>query len=176
MHQDHEVDGAYTAMLDDAVTRACVLAGDQLTRLAEVLEGLQLDPERMRANLGLTGGLIVSEAVMLALGRVIGRQEAHRVVAQAARRAAAGEATFAELLNADARVAACLDATDLAALLDPTRHLGLSAEIALAAARRARAAIVAHRSPRPSADKRPPQPLLPPDDAPTAPADVGSSG
>jgi adenylosuccinate lyase len=146
MHQDHEVDGAYTAMLDDAVTRACVLAGDQLTRLAEVLEGLQLDPERMRANLGLTGGLIVSEAVMLALGRVIGRQEAHRVVAEAARRTAAGEATFAELLNADARVTACLDATDLAALLDPTRHLGLSAEIALAAARRARAAIVAHPS------------------------------
>ncbi|WP_433064313.1 lyase family protein [Dactylosporangium sp. CS-033363] len=141
MHQDHEADGAYTAMLDDAVGRACVLAGDQLARLAVVLEGLELDPERMRANLDLTGGLIVSEAVMLALGKVIGRQEAHRVVSEAAHRAAAGEGTFAALLDTDPRVTTYLTAGDLAALLDPTRHLGLSAELARAGAQRARAAV-----------------------------------
>jgi len=140
MHADHEADGAYTAMLDDAVTRACVLAGDQLVRLAVVLEGLELDPGRMRANLGLTGGLIVSEAVMLALGRVIGRQQAHHVVSEAAHRAAAGEATFAALLKADPRVTTYLTGPDVEALLDPTRHLGLSAELARAGAERARAA------------------------------------
>ncbi|WP_433089289.1 class-II fumarase/aspartase family protein [Dactylosporangium sp. CA-052675] len=143
MHADHEADGAYTAMLDDAVTRACVLAGDQLVRLAVVLEGLELDPSRMRANLDLTGGLIVSEAVMLALGKVIGRQEAHRVVSDAAHRAAAGEGTFAGLLDTDPRVTTYLSATDLRALLDPTRHLGLSAELAAAGAARARAAVQA---------------------------------
>jgi 3-carboxy-cis,cis-muconate cycloisomerase len=141
MHQDHEVDGAYTSMLDDAVSRACILAGDQLVRLALVLEGLHLDPRRMRANLGLTGGLIVSEAVMLALGRVIGRQEAHRIVAEAAKRAAAGEGTFAALLNANEQITAYLSPADIDTLLDPTRHLGLSAEIANTAARRARDAV-----------------------------------
>lgn len=138
MHQDHEADGAYTAMLDDAVSRSCVLAGDQLCRIAVVLDGLELDPDRMRSNLDLTGGLIVSEAVMLALGRVIGRQDAHRVVADAAHRAAAGEGTFAALLNTDERVTPYLDGTDLAKLLDPARHLGLAADIARHTARRAR--------------------------------------
>ncbi|MFI5908060.1 adenylosuccinate lyase family protein [Dactylosporangium sp. NPDC051541] len=143
MHQDHEADGAYTAMLDDAVTRSCVLAGDQLVRLAVVLEGLELDPARMRANLDLTGGLIVSEAVMLALGKVIGRQEAHSVVADAAHRAAAGDGTFAAVLGTDPRVTRYLTAADLTALLDPTRHLGLSSDLARASAARARSALQA---------------------------------
>jgi 3-carboxy-cis,cis-muconate cycloisomerase len=69
MLQDHEVNGAYTAMLDDAVERACVLTGELLVRLQVILTGLELDPRRMRANLDLTAGLISSEAVMLALGQ-----------------------------------------------------------------------------------------------------------
>ncbi|MEU7866476.1 hypothetical protein [Dactylosporangium sp. NPDC049140] len=86
-------------------------------------------------------GLIVSEAVMLALGKVIGRQEAHSVVSEAAHRAAAGESTFAGLLESDPRVTTYLTAGDLVALLDPTRHLGLSAPLARAGAGRARAAV-----------------------------------
>ena len=42
-----------------------------------VLEGLQVDPARMRRNLDATGGLVVSEAVMMGLGPALGRQRAH---------------------------------------------------------------------------------------------------
>jgi 3-carboxy-cis,cis-muconate cycloisomerase len=56
-------------MLDDALQRACALTGDLLVRLEVILSGLVVDPVRMRANLGLTGGMISSEAVMLGLGR-----------------------------------------------------------------------------------------------------------
>ena len=42
-----------------------------------VLDGLQIDPARMRANLDATKGLIVSEAVMMGLGPALGRQRAH---------------------------------------------------------------------------------------------------
>jgi 3-carboxy-cis,cis-muconate cycloisomerase len=136
MLQDHEVSGAYTAMLDDAVERACVLAGDLLVRLQVILAGLELDEGRMRANLDLTGGLISSEAVMLALGRSVGRQAAHEIVYQAAR-AAGPDLSFAQVLQRDHRVSEHVSAAELKTLLDPTTHQGLSADLARTAADRA---------------------------------------
>jgi adenylosuccinate lyase len=110
-----------------------------LSRLIEVLRGLRLDPERMRRNLDLGGGLIMAEAVMLDLGSQIGRQHAHDVVYDAAQAAFVRGRSFAELLAADPRVTAHLDAKQIAALLDPTAYTGLCAEMARDAASRARA-------------------------------------
>jgi adenylosuccinate lyase len=123
-------------MLDDALQRACELTGDLLVRLEVIVSGLEVDPDRMRANLGLTGGMISSEAIMLALGQAIGRPAAHEVVYDAAR---AHGTTFAEALRRDPRVTAHLDAATMDRLLDPASHTGQSAGIARAAARRARA-------------------------------------
>jgi 3-carboxy-cis,cis-muconate cycloisomerase len=136
MVHDHEVDGAHSAMLDDALERACVLTGDLLARLEVILSGLDVDPARMRANLALSGGMISSEEVMLELGRAIGRQTAHEVIYQAAR---ADGVTFADALKRDPRVTAHLDPAAIDRLLDPARHTGLSAGIARAAAGRGRA-------------------------------------
>jgi adenylosuccinate lyase len=130
---DHEVDGAHTAMLQDALERACVLSGDLLVRLHTILNGLTVDEDRMRANLGLTGGLITSEAVMLALGRRIGRQVAHEVVYEATRTLGPGT-TFAAALRADSRITDHLADAELDALLDPSTHVGLSADLARASA------------------------------------------
>jgi len=44
----------------------------------------------MKSNLGLSGGLISAEAVMMTLGTTIGRQEAHAVVHHAAHAVASG--------------------------------------------------------------------------------------
>jgi hypothetical protein len=49
MLHDHEVDGAHSAMLDDALERACVLAGDLLVRLEVIVSGLDVDPARSPA-------------------------------------------------------------------------------------------------------------------------------
>src|SRR5579859_5989861 len=112
-------------MIHSADTRAAIATGDMLSRLVEVLRGLKLDPERMRQNLDLGGGLIMAEAVMLDLGKVIGRQHAHDVVYDAAMEAAVGSfdknggKSFADLLAADARVTAHLSPHDITALLDP---------------------------------------------------------
>jgi len=110
-----------------------------LSRLVEVLRGLRLDPVRMRKNLDLGGGLIMAEAVMLNLGAAIGRQHAHDVVYDAAQAAFVESRSFAELLAADPRVTAHLDAKAIEALLDPTAYTGLCAEMARDAATRARA-------------------------------------
>ena len=76
---------------------------------------------------------------MLQLGAVIGRQHAHDVVYDAAQSAFTENRPFAELLAADPRVTAHLDARAIEALLDPTAYTGLCADMAREAARRARA-------------------------------------
>src|SRR5262249_41552278 len=95
-------------------------------------------PPRMRANLDLGGGLIMAEAVMLDLGKTIGRQHAHDVVYEAAQSAFVEGKSFGSLLAADRRVTEHLDAKAVAALLDPTAYTGLCADRAGEAARRAR--------------------------------------
>jgi len=138
MMHDHEVNGANFEMTLDAVERSCILTGDMLARLNIILSGLELNPQRMRANLDLTGGLITSEAVMLELGQSIGRQEAHDVVYKAAQTAARGKMTFSEALCADPHVTSHLDRAAIKRLLDPSTKTGLSVSLSRTGARRAR--------------------------------------
>jgi 3-carboxy-cis,cis-muconate cycloisomerase len=139
MQTEHEADRTTSLMMDSAEARACIATGDMLSRLVEIFRGLKLDPERMRANLDLGGGLIMAEAVMLDLGAAIGRQHAHDVVYDAAMEAATTKKSFAALLAADPRVTAHLDQAAIARLLDPVAYTGLCAEMARDAAARARA-------------------------------------
>ena len=138
MQTEHEADRTTSLMMDSAESRACIATGDMLSRLGEVMRGLRLDPQRMRANLDLGGGLIMAEAAMLKLGTVIGRQHAHDVVYDAAQSAFTQNKPFAALLAADPRVTAHLDAQAIEALLDPTAYTGLCAQMARNGARRAR--------------------------------------
>jgi 3-carboxy-cis,cis-muconate cycloisomerase len=139
MQTEHEADRTTSLIMDAAEARASIALGDALSRLVEVLQGLRLDPARMRQNLDLGGGLIMAEAVMLNLGAAIGRQHAHDVVYDAAQAAFVEGRSFADLLAADPRVTAHLDTKQIAALLDPTAYTGLCAEMAHEAATRARA-------------------------------------
>ena len=117
-------------LVRQATERAAVATGDMLSRLQVIPNGLTVKTERMRANLDLTNGLIMAEPVMLALGKQIGRQEAHDVVYDAAQTAATTGKQFADLLAADERVANRLSRTDIDALLDPTAYVGLSPALA----------------------------------------------
>jgi adenylosuccinate lyase len=137
----HEADGGSTAKLDSAMQSALVGMGDLLVRLRMVLTGLDLFPERMRRNLELSGDLLGSEAVMLALGEQIGRDEAHHIVYVLAMRAATEGADFAELLLGEERVTTSLPPSRIRTLLDPAAHTGLSAQIARETARRVREAL-----------------------------------
>jgi len=146
MMTEHEADRTTSLMIDDAESRACIAAGDMLSRLVAVLRGLKLDPDRMRANLDLGGGLIMAEAVMLDLGQALGRQHAHDIVYEAAMAAAVERKPFAELLAADPRVTAHLGAAAIGRLLDPTAYTGLCGRMAREGAERARDTAAAIRS------------------------------
>ncbi len=139
MMTEHEADRTTSLIMDAAEGRACVAMGDILARLEEVLRGLSLDPKRMRANLDLGHGLIMAEALMLDLGRAIGRQHAHDVIYDAAQAAFVDNTSFSDLLSADPRVTAHLDKAAIQGLLDPTAYTGLCADMAREQAALARA-------------------------------------
>ena len=139
MQTEHEADRATSMLIRRGMEQACVGAGDMLSRLIAIMEGLAVKPERMRANLDLSDGLIMAEPLMLALGETLGRQEAHDVVYEAAQAAARGEGRFRDLLAADPQIAARLDAPRIAALLDPARYTGQAPAMAREQARIARA-------------------------------------
>src|SRR5436853_3459384 len=101
MQTEHEADRTTSLIMDAAEARASIALGDALSRLVEVLKGLRLDPARMRQNLDLGGGLIMAEAVMLNLGKTIGRQHAHDVVYDAAQAAFVAGKHFGIVLAAD---------------------------------------------------------------------------
>ncbi len=63
-----------------------------LRAVADIAEGLEVDAERMRANLDISQGLIMAEAVSVALAKKIGKQEAHKLVEEACKKAAQGKA------------------------------------------------------------------------------------
>lgn len=135
---EHEADKTNSVMMRDAINRAAIGIGDILVRLREMVRGMTVDPERMRANLNLGGGLIMAEALMLDLAHHIGRQEAHDVIYDAAEAAISGGAQFADALAADPRVTKHLSPDQITAMLDPAAYTGLSGEVARQAVRRVR--------------------------------------
>ena len=138
MRTEHEADGSTSVMIERVISGSVELVGDILARMILLFEGIQVDPERMRSNLDLSGGLIMSERIMLALGEKVGRQRAHDIVYEHAQASAVGGSEFRELLVHDPEVRAHLSEDELDDLLDPAGYTGACATIARAQAERAR--------------------------------------
>jgi adenylosuccinate lyase len=95
-----------------------------LRELTWVLDGLVVFPDRMRENLELGGGVVYSQAVLLALVDAgLPRAAAYTLVQSAAAGAWDEGANLRTALEADAEVARRLDAAALDALFDPLRYL-----------------------------------------------------
>jgi 3-carboxy-cis,cis-muconate cycloisomerase len=104
--------------------QAFVLTHGALLHTQAIAEGMVVDADRMRANLDITHGLIVSEAVMMGLAPVIGRGEAHHVVKHACDIALTQKISLADALERDPVVAARLDRAAIETLIDPGNYLG----------------------------------------------------
>jgi 3-carboxy-cis,cis-muconate cycloisomerase len=102
----------------------CILASAAFAHARTIAEGLVVDERRMRRNLDLTNGLIVSEAVSMALGERIGLGKAHAAVETASAAALDSGRPLLDVLAETPDVVAHLDRTRLAELLDPTRYVG----------------------------------------------------
>jgi 3-carboxy-cis,cis-muconate cycloisomerase len=107
-----------------ALPEAFCLTAGALRQARLLLEGLEVDAERMRANLDLTRGLVMSEAVMMGLGRYIGREHAHDLVYDLCREAIARDRPLIELLIAHPEISAHVDRPALERMCDPANYLG----------------------------------------------------
>ena len=129
MVEDHERSTGPWEIEWIAVPEIFCLTAGALKHARNIVEGLQVDPVRMRANLDLTKGLTQSEAVMMGLGPALGRQLAHDLVYDICREVIAGKGTFLDLLAGHPQIAPHLTREQLAGFLDPANYVGLSGEM-----------------------------------------------
>jgi len=115
-------------MLYHALAGVARLTGGALGRAVELLEGLEVRPERMRANLGLTNGLLMAEAVQMALAPALGRLAAHDRIEAACRKAVADGRALIDALAEDPVISGAASRDALAGLLDPAHYLGAAGE------------------------------------------------
>jgi 3-carboxy-cis,cis-muconate cycloisomerase len=107
--------------LRDALRLACGAA----TTAVQLVDGMRVVPERLAANLALSGGTIVAERLTVALTPVLGKAAAKKLLA---RIATADGGTFEHRLRAAPELASLDDAT-LTDLLNPANYLGAADEL-----------------------------------------------
>ena len=129
MVQEHErAAGAWQAEWEPLL-ELLRLAGSGAALIAESLAGLEVAEGRMLADLELTGSLVMSESVALALSESLGRPAAQRIVEQAARRSVEDGRPFRDVLLELPEVDEHLGPDGLARALDPRRYLGVSDQL-----------------------------------------------
>lgn len=108
----------------ESLPELVMLTAGALHTAGELIAELQVFPQQMGYNLKLTHGLIMAEAVTMALGEAIGRQQAHQHIEKQCHLALAQRLTLSEVLLDDPLVMAHLSAQQLSNLLDPQQYLG----------------------------------------------------
>jgi 3-carboxy-cis,cis-muconate cycloisomerase len=116
--EDERPGGAWHAEWQ-TLREALRLVGGAACTAAELVEGLEVFPSRMAANLALSNGAIVSERLNVALAPVLGKAAAKKVLAEAAREAAATGKSLREALAGRIEIELPLDD-----LLDPAHYIG----------------------------------------------------
>ncbi len=120
----HERDISHSSAERFVFERALGVAAYATRTLGDILDGLEVDAGRMRANLDQLGGMVYSEALLLAMiAKGADRQEAYRLVQGAAKRAWSGETTFREALLADAMVGEWLTIDEIEQAMNLEHHL-----------------------------------------------------
>jgi 3-carboxy-cis,cis-muconate cycloisomerase len=122
--QEHErALGGWQAEWPTFPALALVTSG-AVAAIVDIAQGLDVDSERMGVNLSATQGRIMAEAVSFALASKLGKQEAHRIVAEASRKAAAAKRDLQEVMAEDDRVTKRLTPGELAKLFEPMTYQG----------------------------------------------------
>jgi 3-carboxy-cis,cis-muconate cycloisomerase len=93
-------------------------------RVRDAVAGLQVDPARMKANLDVTGGLVMAESLTMALAPHVGRPEAQRLVKAVCEHATRSSTNVRQATLQDAHVSAILSPDQIARALDPSAYLG----------------------------------------------------
>jgi 3-carboxy-cis,cis-muconate cycloisomerase len=129
MVQEHErAAGAWQAEWE-TLLELLRLTGSSAASARDLLADLEVDPEKMRADMDTTGGLVMSESVVAALSGSLGRSDAQGLVEEAARRSVEQRRPFREVLLELPEVSGGLGVDGLDRALDPAGYLGVTAEL-----------------------------------------------
>lgn len=139
MVQEHERGAGAIPIEWAVVPEAFLLLSGALAHALPLLQGLEVDTTRMRANLDADGGLAMSEAVMMGLAPHIGRGAAHSIVTAAAQQAVKHGTTLRAALLDVPQVTAHLDTEALDHLLAPGNYTGSAGAMVDAVLKLARA-------------------------------------
>jgi 3-carboxy-cis,cis-muconate cycloisomerase len=112
-----------------ALPEIFMLSAGALAQTRFVLEGLQVNEKKMRANLDITNGLIMSEAVMMGLGAAMGRNRAHDVVYDICREVVKTGRPLVDLLAEDKKISKHASRKQLEKMVDPANYLGVAGEM-----------------------------------------------
>ena len=123
VHEHERASGAWHAEWE-ALSDALALSGGAASAVREVTEGLEVRPDRMRENLGVTDGLILAENVTTVAAREIGRLEAHDLVKAASHRTLRNGSSLREEILAEPALSDVLTPEQIDAALDPRSYLG----------------------------------------------------
>lgn len=124
MPQEHERSlGLWHAEWETLPELCCVVSG-ALQQALTVVAGLEVDPARMQGNLEQTRGLVLAEAVSIALAQRIGRDAAHHLVEQCCKRAVADGRHLRGVLAETPAIREQFNDAELDRLLDPAGYLG----------------------------------------------------
>jgi 3-carboxy-cis,cis-muconate cycloisomerase len=94
--------------------------------IVDIAEGLEVDAARMRVNLDATHGLIMAEAVTMALAEKVGKGEAHHLVETASKKAVTDKKDLRDVLTKDSKITAHLDTDRITKLFEPMAYQGVS--------------------------------------------------
>lgn len=129
MIQDHERPTDSWQAEWVALPQMFVMTAGAIDKARSVLDGLVVDPARMRTNLDLTDGLIMVEAVQTALRGKLGREQAHHVVEAACRLAMADGLSLRTALGETSEIGGVVGEDEMDRIFDPAHYTGRSAEM-----------------------------------------------
>src|SRR5882762_6623883 len=119
----HERDISHSSAERIILPDSCTLLDYMLVKLRELVEGLQVYPERMQQNLELSKGLYFSQSILLALTRAgLARKSAYEAVQRAAMKTWKGEKSFAENVKAEPKIMGKLSAKEIDKLCSLETH------------------------------------------------------
>jgi 3-carboxy-cis,cis-muconate cycloisomerase len=124
--QDHERSAGPWHAEWPTLPMLLLVTSGALAAVVDIAEGLEVDVARLRVNLDATHGLIMAEAVTMALAEKIGKSEAHHLVEAASKKAVAGKKDLRDVLAKDSKVTAHLSADKIAKLFEPMAYQGVS--------------------------------------------------
>jgi len=121
----HERDLSNSSAERFILPHVLILTDDILVKMEEVFAHLVVRKDKMRENLERANGLIMAEAVMIALvDKGIGRQDAHTIVRRASMKAEAEGANLYDKLLKVKEVRKAFAPEELAKVMDPANYIG----------------------------------------------------